>query len=89
MEALKTPAEAAKWGGQAGVAFDVNYHAAGDTLRNINTKAFDINIDVIANAVGTYAHDLGSLKNPPTAAGRQAPLSYVADADATTGTSTR
>lgn len=97
MEALKTPAEAAKWGGQAGVAFDVNYHAAGDTLRNINTKAFDINIDVIANAVGTYAHDLGSLKNPPAAAGQQAPLSYVADADAdadadtdaTTGTSTR
>ncbi|MXG24446.1 M28 family peptidase [Streptomyces sp. YIM 132580] len=61
-EALKSPAEAAKWGGQAGVAFDVNYHAAGDTLKNINMKAFDINIDVIANAVGTYAHDLGSLK---------------------------
>ncbi|MGA5044507.1 M28 family peptidase [Streptomyces arboris] len=96
MEALKTPAEAAKWGGEAGVAFDVNYHAAGDTLRNINTKAFDINIDVIANAVGTYAHDLGSLKNPP-AAGRQAAPAYVtgadadadADADATKGTSTR
>ncbi|MFJ7061346.1 M28 family peptidase [Streptomyces microflavus] len=89
MEALKTPAEAAKWGGEAGVAFDVNYHAAGDTLRNINTRAFGINIDVIANAVGTYAHDLGSLKNPPAAAGRQAPQSYVTDADATTGTSTR
>ncbi|MEU0158524.1 M28 family peptidase [Streptomyces sp. NPDC006261] len=80
-EALKTPAEAAKWGGEAGVAFDVNYHAAGDTLKNINMKAFDINIDVIANAVGTYAHDLGSLKHAP-AAGRQAPA-YVTDADAT------
>ncbi|MFJ4969136.1 M28 family peptidase [Streptomyces sp. NPDC088755] len=70
-EALKTPAEAARWGGTAGAAFDGNYHAAGDTLRNISMRAFDINIDVIANAVGTYAHDLGSLKDPPATARAQ------------------
>ncbi|MER5885951.1 M28 family metallopeptidase [Streptomyces sp. NPDC001941] len=65
-EGLKTPAEAAKFGGQAGVAYDVNYHAAGDDLKNINMTAFDVNIDVIANAVGTYAHDISSLKKPVT-----------------------
>ncbi|MFI7297688.1 M28 family peptidase [Streptomyces sp. NPDC050121] len=63
-EAIKSPAEAAKFGGTAGVAFDVNYQTAGDTIKNVNMTAFGINIDVIANAVGTYAHDLGSLRNP-------------------------
>ncbi|MFI8963134.1 M28 family metallopeptidase [Streptomyces sp. NPDC053493] len=63
-EGIKTAAQAQKFGGQAGVAYDVNYHAKGDTLANINMTAFDVNIDVIANAVGTYAHDLSSLKKP-------------------------
>ncbi|MER7625155.1 M28 family metallopeptidase [Streptomyces sp. NPDC126503] len=63
-EGIKTPAQAAKFGGQAGVAYDVNYHAAGDDLSNVNMTAFDANIDVIANAVGTYAHDISSLRKP-------------------------
>ncbi|MGW7359012.1 M28 family peptidase [Streptomyces sp. NPDC054802] len=75
-EALKTPAEAEMFGGTAGVAFDPNYHAAGDTLRNVGMTVFDRNIDVIANAVGTYAHDLSSLKHPVAGA------RTAADADA-------
>ena len=63
-EGIKTAAQAAKFGGQAGVAYDVNYHAKGDDITNINMTAFDANIDVIANAVGTYAHDISSLKRP-------------------------
>ncbi|MET9624328.1 MULTISPECIES: M28 family metallopeptidase [unclassified Streptomyces] len=63
-EGIKTPAQAAKFGGTAGIAYDVNYHAAGDNLSNINMTAFDVNIDVIANAVGTYAHDISSLRKP-------------------------
>ncbi|RSS53807.1 M28 family metallopeptidase [Streptomyces sp. WAC01280] len=63
-EGIKTAAQAAKFGGTAGVAYDVNYHAKGDDLKNINMKAFDVNIDVIANAVGTYAHDISSLRKP-------------------------
>ncbi|MFF8280592.1 M28 family metallopeptidase [Streptomyces lateritius] len=63
-EGIKTAAQAAKFGGTAGVAYDVNYHAAGDNLSNINMTAFDVNIDIIANAVGTYAHDISSLKKP-------------------------
>ncbi|MER5965145.1 M28 family metallopeptidase [Streptomyces sp. NPDC002057] len=63
-EGIKTAGQAAKFGGQAGIAYDVNYHAKGDDLKNVNRKAFDINIDVIANAVGTYAHDISSLRKP-------------------------
>ncbi|MFE0704771.1 M28 family metallopeptidase [Streptomyces sp. NPDC058872] len=63
-EGIKTAAQAAKFGGTAGVAYDVNYHAKGDDISNINMTAFDVNIDVIANAVGTYAHDISSLRKP-------------------------
>ncbi|MFD5328592.1 M28 family metallopeptidase [Streptomyces sp. NPDC127092] len=63
-EGIKTAAQATKFGGEAGVAYDVNYHAAGDDINNIDMTAFDVNIDVIANAVGTYAHDLSSLRKP-------------------------
>ncbi|WP_371652745.1 MULTISPECIES: M28 family metallopeptidase [unclassified Streptomyces] len=61
-EGLKTEDQAAKAGGKAGQPYDANYHAAGDTLKNIDRKYFDLNIDVIAHAVGTYAQDLSSLK---------------------------
>ncbi|MFF3754156.1 M28 family metallopeptidase [Streptomyces sp. NPDC002018] len=67
-EGIKSEAQARKYGGEAGVAFDKCYHSACDNLSNIDRKAFDTNIDVIANAVGTYAHDLRSLSTP---AGKQ------------------
>ncbi len=63
-EGIKTEAQAAKFGGEVGVAYDACYHAACDDLSNIDMTAFDANIDVIANAVGTYAHDLRSLDEP-------------------------
>lgn len=63
-EGIKTPEQAAKFGGQAGVAYDVNYHRKGDTLANIDQKALDINVDVIADAVGHYAFDLAPLGRP-------------------------
>ncbi|MFD3544230.1 M20/M25/M40 family metallo-hydrolase [Streptomyces sp. NPDC058655] len=63
-EGIKTPEEAAKFGGQAGVAYDVNYHGKGDDITNIDQKALDINVDVIADAVGHYAHDLAPLSKP-------------------------
>jgi len=64
--APRAAAQAAKFGGTAGVAYDVNYHALGDTIENIDLKAFDINIDVIADAVGHYAYDLSPLTAPVT-----------------------
>lgn len=63
-EGIKTPEEAAKFGGTAGVAYDVNYHAKGDDITNIDQKALDINVDVIADAVGHYAFDLAPLSKP-------------------------
>ncbi|MFE7186206.1 M28 family metallopeptidase [Streptomyces erythrochromogenes] len=63
-EGIKTPEEAAKFGGQAGVAYDVNYHGKGDDITNIDQKALDINVDVIADAVGHYAWDLAPLSKP-------------------------
>ncbi|MFG3379967.1 M28 family peptidase [Streptomyces sp. NPDC047999] len=72
-EAIKTEAEAALFGGTAGVAFHADYHGPGDTLGNISMRALDVHTDVIANAVGTYAHDLGALGEPaPSAAPRGA-----------------
>lgn len=67
-EGIKTAAEAKTYGGEAGVAYDPCYHAACDDLDNVDMKHFDTNIDVIADAVGTYAYDLGSLTRPVPAA---------------------
>ncbi|MFD5429231.1 M28 family metallopeptidase [Streptomyces sp. NPDC127084] len=65
-EGVKTEAQAAKFGGTAGVAYDSCYHAKCDDIKNISMTAFDANIDIIANAVGTYAIDLSSLRKPVT-----------------------
>jgi Zn-dependent M28 family amino/carboxypeptidase len=63
-EGIKTDKQAEKFGGTAGVAYDSCYHAKCDSISNIDMKAFAVNIGVIANAVGTYAHDLSSLRKP-------------------------
>ncbi|MFJ1705506.1 M20/M25/M40 family metallo-hydrolase [Kitasatospora sp. NPDC088346] len=63
-EGIKSEAQAARYGGRAGVAYDPCYHQACDTLKNLDLKVFDVNIDVIADSVGTYAWDLSSLSAP-------------------------
>ncbi|MEU6099433.1 M28 family metallopeptidase [Streptomyces flaveolus] len=47
----KTSAQAAKWGGTAGQAFDRCYHSSCDTTANINDTALNRNSDAIAYAV--------------------------------------
>ncbi|MGW1776370.1 M28 family metallopeptidase [Streptomyces sp. NPDC002104] len=47
----KTAAQATKWGGTSGQAFDRCYHASCDTSANINDTALDRNSDAIAYAV--------------------------------------
>jgi aminopeptidase S len=54
-EVTKTSAQAQKWGGTAGQAFDRCYHASCDTISNINVTALDRNTDAIAHAVWTLA----------------------------------
>ncbi|GAA3737274.1 hypothetical protein GCM10023082_38110 [Streptomyces tremellae] len=57
-EGIKTRAEAEEHGGRAGAAYDPCYHRACDGLSHLDRAALDTNVDVIAHAVGTYAHDL-------------------------------
>lgn len=47
----KSAAQAAKWGGTAGQAFDRCYHSSCDTTANINDTALNRNSDAIAHAV--------------------------------------
>ncbi|MFJ5551049.1 M28 family metallopeptidase [Streptomyces sp. NPDC093225] len=49
----KTSAQAQKWGGTAGQAFDRCYHSSCDTTANINDTALDRNSDAIAYAIWT------------------------------------
>ena len=60
-EDIKTPEQAAKFGGQAGVAFDRCYHEACDTTRNLNHRAFIQNADAIAHLTATFARSTASV----------------------------
>ena len=62
-EDIKTPEEVALFGGQAGVAYDKNYHQAGDNIGNLNMDAFIQNDKAIAHAVATYGRSFESI--PP------------------------
>ncbi|MFI0086014.1 M28 family metallopeptidase [Streptomyces bobili] len=48
---IKTPEQAAKWGGTAGEAMDKCYHLACDTPANIDRGALDVNTDAVAAMV--------------------------------------
>lgn len=54
-EGLKTEAQAAVYGGTAGVAYDACYHQACDTAANFNATALDQLGDAAAHAVLTFA----------------------------------
>ncbi len=60
-EGVKTPEEAALWGGTAGVSYDPCYHLACDTIANVNNQALDVDSDAAATAVLTYAMNLQSI----------------------------
>jgi aminopeptidase Y len=54
-EGIKTPEEAALWGGTAGDQYDPCYHLACDTFDNINLHAYDVNVDAVAYSILEYA----------------------------------
>ncbi len=56
-EGVKTAAQAAIYGGEAGVAYDVCYHQACDSLSNVNLNAIDEMSDAVAHAILTFAMD--------------------------------
>lgn len=62
-EEIKTPEQATKFGGTAGVAFDPNYHQAGDTIDNVNRTVLDQNIDAMADALIRYGMSSDDVNN--------------------------
>ncbi|KAJ5958460.1 Peptidase M28 [Penicillium vulpinum] len=79
-EGIKTEAEAKLFGGEANVAYDVNYHAAGDNMTNLNHKAFLINAKATAFAVAKYANSLASIPKrsaAPVEVKKRAPRSHA------------
>ena len=54
-EGIKTAAQAAIYGGTAGVAYDPCYHQACDDLDNLSTQALNQMSNAIAHATLTYA----------------------------------
>jgi Zn-dependent M28 family amino/carboxypeptidase len=60
-EEQKTAEQQAIWGGTIGAQFDPCYHAACDTFSNVNTHALDVNADLIAFSVLTFAYSTQSV----------------------------
>ena len=56
-EVAKSEAQAAKWGGMAGVAFDPNYHQAGDDIDNLNLRGWEQLADGGAHVLAKLAED--------------------------------
>ncbi|HEX5594976.1 MAG TPA: M28 family metallopeptidase [Micromonosporaceae bacterium] len=63
-EGVKTEAEAAIYGGTAGVSYDPCYHRACDNIGNVSVQAIDEMADAVAHAIITYAFDLSGVKFP-------------------------
>lgn len=66
----KSEAQARLWGGQAGVAFDPNYHTRRDTIDNINRDALSVMGSAAAFAVATYAQSIEGVNGVPALAQR-------------------
>ncbi|WP_069738846.1 M28 family metallopeptidase [Streptomyces sp. EN27] len=75
----KSAAQAQKWGGTAGQAFDRCYHSSCDNLSNVNDTALDRNSDAAAHAVWTLSDGSGE---PPTGEGVFSNTTDVAIPDA-------
>ncbi|WP_068260767.1 M20/M25/M40 family metallo-hydrolase [Janibacter limosus] len=54
-DGTKTPEEVEKFGGEAGIIYDPNYHTPADDITNINMEALDIMSDAIAHSTITLA----------------------------------
>jgi hypothetical protein len=61
----KTEVQARLWGGQAGVAFDPNYHTPRDNIDNVDRKALSVMGQALAFALGTYAQAVDGVNGVP------------------------
>jgi Zn-dependent M28 family amino/carboxypeptidase len=72
-EVRKTAEQAGIWGGTVGAQFDPCYHAACDTFANNSNHALDVNADVIAGSLLTFAYSTETVNGVP---GRKAPGNF-------------
>lgn len=80
-EGIKTPEQAARYGGTAGAPYDACYHRACDTLGNVNRTALDQNADAIAYVVGRYALDTSDINGVGGAGAKAAAAAKKAKAE--------
>jgi Zn-dependent M28 family amino/carboxypeptidase len=64
-EEVKTEEQEAIWGGTAGEQFDPCYHLDCDTIGNIDEHALEVNSDLIAFAMLTFAYSTESVNEVP------------------------
>src|SRR4029450_7103277 len=64
-EEVKTEEQEAIWGGTAGEQFDPCYHLACDTFANIDLHALEVNSDLIAFAMLTFAYSTEPVNGVP------------------------
>jgi len=69
-EEIKTEEQEAIWGGTAGEQFDPCYHEACDTIANYDAHALEVNSDLIAFAMLTFAYSTETVNGVP---GKQVP----------------
>ncbi|TDW87328.1 aminopeptidase S [Kribbella pratensis] len=65
-EGTKTSAQATRWGGTAGSAFDPCYHRSCDTINNLDLTSLDRQIDAIGHMIWMYAQKDYAGGPPPT-----------------------
>ena len=68
-EGIKTPEQAAIYGGTAGIAYDSCYHQLCDTIANVNTTAIDQMSDATAHATLVFAMTSSAVSGTNRAAG--------------------
>ena len=82
-EGVKTEAQADKWGGVAGMAYDACYHKRCDNLGNLDRTVLDSNADAIAFVLASYGISTEDINGiPPGAAASTLASSKKANANA-------
>ena len=86
-EGIKTSAQAQKWGGQAGRAYDPCYHRSCDTMANVSSTALDRNLDAIGHMIWLHADQDHGPTLPPTGTNLLANPGFESGATSWAGTS--
>jgi Zn-dependent M28 family amino/carboxypeptidase len=66
-EGVKTAAQAATYGGEAGVAYDKCYHQVCDTVDNVNRTGLDQMLDAVAHATLFFSRTKNAVDTDPAA----------------------